>query len=162
TIFVRELKRKEQEGLIKPYTRTVIKGAPATTGELIMNGLLGFVLGYKLLFAVFHYQEMVNDPQSFLLSTKGNWLGGIVLAAVCSYGLLAEKKKIKPAKPVKPKEQVMPHELMGNILVYAAIFGLIGAKICHNLEYWDDFMADPVGSLLSFSGLTFYGGLICG
>ena len=36
------------------------------------------------------------------------------------------------------------------------------AKIFGSLENWDDFMNDPIGQLLSFSGLTFYGGLIFG
>ena len=46
--------------------------------------------------------------------------------------------------------------------MWAAIWGFLGAKIFHNLEYWDDFVKDPIGGLLSFSGLTFYGGLIMG
>ena len=52
--------------------------------------------------------------------------------------------------------------LFGNITMLAAAAGLLGAKIFHNLENIDAFLADPVGQLLSFSGLTFYGGLICG
>ena len=32
----------------------------------------------------------------------------------------------------------------------------------HNLENIDDFLKDPVDALISFSGLTFFGGLICG
>jgi phosphatidylglycerol---prolipoprotein diacylglyceryl transferase len=40
-----------------------------------------------------------------------------------------------------------------------AIFA--GAKIFNSFETWDDFVKDPMGSLFSFSGLTFYGGLIC-
>src|SRR3546814_13175650 len=51
---------------------------------------------------------------------------------------------------------------MGNALVLAAVFGLLGAKIFHNMEYWDEFMANPIEGIFSFSGLTFYGGLICG
>jgi phosphatidylglycerol---prolipoprotein diacylglyceryl transferase len=51
---------------------------------------------------------------------------------------------------------------MGTFIMWAALFGFIGAKIFHNLENWNDFIADPIGGLLSFSGLTFYGGLICG
>ena len=35
-------------------------------------------------------------------------------------------------------------------------------KIFASLENWDDFLNDPIGQLLSFSGLTFYGGLIFG
>ena len=42
----------------------------------------------------------------------------------------------------------------------AAISGIIGAKIFHNLENMDDFIKDPINQILSFSGLTFYGGLI--
>ncbi len=29
-------------------------------------------------------------------------------------------------------------------------------------ENWGEFMNDPVGMLVGFMGLTFYGGLICG
>jgi phosphatidylglycerol:prolipoprotein diacylglycerol transferase len=44
----------------------------------------------------------------------------------------------------------------------AAIGGLLGAKIFHLLEYWNDFIADPAGMFFSGSGLTMYGGLIVG
>ncbi|HIE73836.1 MAG TPA: diacylglyceryl transferase, partial [Flavobacteriales bacterium] len=43
-----------------------------------------------------------------------------------------------------------------------AISGIIGAKLFHNLENIGEFMADPMGQLMAFSGLTFYGGLIAG
>jgi prolipoprotein diacylglyceryltransferase len=46
-------------------------------------------------------------------------------------------------------------------VIYAALFGFLGAKIFHNLENWQDFRQHPIEALLSFSGLTFYGGLIC-
>jgi phosphatidylglycerol---prolipoprotein diacylglyceryl transferase len=51
---------------------------------------------------------------------------------------------------------------MGSVLVWAAVWGFLGAKIFDNLEHWDSFIKDPIEGLLSFSGLTFYGGLICG
>ena len=44
----------------------------------------------------------------------------------------------------------------------AAVSGIIGAKLFHNLENIGEFMADPIGQLMAFSGLTFYGGLIAG
>jgi len=162
SIFTKEVKRKEKEGLIKPFTRTVVQGKPAGTTELVLNGLLGFLLGFKLVYALFNYSEMVQDPQGFLLSAKGNLLGGLVLGGLFVYWMYNEKKKTQLPKPKTVKEQVQPHEMMGSLLVSAAVFGLIGAKIFNSLEYWDDFMLDPVGSLFSFSGLTFYGGLICG
>ena len=51
---------------------------------------------------------------------------------------------------------------MGSILLWAAVWGFAGAKVFNALENWGDFMKDPVGELVGFSGLTFYGGLICG
>lgn len=54
----------------------------------------------------------------------------------------------------------MPHQRVPDIIVMAAVAGLLGAKIFHNLENWGDFVKDPIGALFSFSGLTFYGGLI--
>jgi prolipoprotein diacylglyceryltransferase len=162
TVFTKETQRKEKEGLIRPYKRTVILGKPASTSELILNGIIGFLVGYKLVYAFFNYSELVQDPQSFLLSAKGNLLGGIVLAGLFVYWVHSEKKKQQLPKPKTVQEAVLPHQLMGNILVWAAVCGLLGAKIFHNLEYWDEFMRDPIEGIFSFSGLTFYGGLICG
>ena len=47
-----ELRRREKAGLLKAATRKVIIGAPATVSELLVQGVLGFVLGYKLLYMV--------------------------------------------------------------------------------------------------------------
>ena len=47
------------------------------------------------------------------------------------------------------------------MVIFAAVFGFLGAKIFHNLENWNEFWKNPIEALLSFSGLTFYGGLIC-
>ncbi|HEY0896507.1 MAG TPA: prolipoprotein diacylglyceryl transferase [Sphingobacteriaceae bacterium] len=160
--FTEELKRKEGQGLLKPSTRTVTIGEPASTAELVSNGFFGFLIGYKLLDAILNYQAFVADPQRFILSFKGNILGGIVLAALFAYWVYAEKKKQQLPTPKKVTETVHPYQLMGTMIVWAAVFGFLGAKIFHNLEYWDDFVKDPIEGLLSFSGLTFYGGLICG
>ena len=162
SFFVKELKRKEQEGLVKPFQRTRVEGKPIGTMEVVMNGLLGFILGFKLLHAVFNYSLLVQDPQGFLLSGEGNWLGGLALGGLFIYWIVKEKQKNKSVKPKNVIETIWPHTQLGNVLVYAAVFGLLGAKIFHNLEYWDEFMADPVSGIFSFSGLTFYGGLICG
>ncbi|TCK85022.1 prolipoprotein diacylglyceryl transferase [Albibacterium bauzanense] len=162
SMFVKELKRKEKEGLIKPFQRTRIEGEPAGTTELVLNGILGFLLGFKVVHAFFNYERLVQDPQGFILSGEGNIVGGLVLGALFIYWIWKDKKRTQLAKPKKVTETVHPYELMGNALVWAAVFGLLGAKIFHNLEYWDEFMANPIEGIFSFSGLTFYGGLICG
>jgi phosphatidylglycerol---prolipoprotein diacylglyceryl transferase len=161
-VFVQELKRKEKSGLLSPTYRTVTVGLPATTQELITNALFGFLIGFKILYIIFNYSEFANDPASVIISAKGNFIGGIIVGAVAAYLAYREKKKQQLDKPVTKQELVHPYQWMGNILVIAAISGIIGAKIFHNLENWDEFMRNPIEGLLSFSGLTFYGGLIVG
>ena len=75
------------------------------------------------------------------------------------------KVKTKPADgsaPVTEEKDVLayPHQMMTEIVFAAAIGGIIGAKIFNAFETWSDFVKDPIGSLFSRSGLTFYGGFI--
>jgi len=157
-----ELKRKERQGLLQPVKKKHLKGAPATAFELGMAGIFGFILGYKLLLIVFNYTRFVDDTQGVMLSMEGSWPGGIALGALFAYMKYAEKKKEQLEKPEWVEELIHPYELVGNITMVAAVSGLLGAKVFHNLENLDEFAADPWGALFSFSGLTFYGGLICG
>jgi phosphatidylglycerol---prolipoprotein diacylglyceryl transferase len=156
-----EMKRKERLGLLSTSQQKVTLGKPYPASEYIINGFMGFVFGYKLL-AVLFYSSSMPDPRGFLLSTDGNFPLGLLGAA----GLLAykywEDKKQRLAQPVEKMVTVHPYQHMGNLTIIAAISGLLGAKIFHNLENWDQFMQDPIDALLSFSGLTFFGGLICG
>lgn len=59
-----------------------------------------------------------------------------------------------------PFEPIYPHQRIGEIIMLAAIGGLIGSKIFNALETWNEFVQDPLSSLFLGSGLTFYGGLI--
>ena len=67
---------------------------------------------------------------------------------------------LKPGYDEKKKKEIWPHERISEIIMIAALGGLAGAKIFNAFETWDDFLRDPIGSLFSRSGLTFYGGLI--
>lgn len=158
--WTKELKRKEKEGLLSPTTNKVLKGQKATPSELIFSGLIGFLIGYKLLYIIFNFTAFTEDTQGFLLSTKGNLIGGIILGALGAYFKYREKEKTKLATPVLENEPMHPYQHVGNMTLIAAFAGLLGAKIFHNLENWSTFVADPVGALLSFDGLTMYGGLI--
>ncbi|MDQ3191900.1 MAG: prolipoprotein diacylglyceryl transferase [Bacteroidota bacterium] len=161
-LLARELKRKEQQGLLEPLTKKTLKGAKATTTEMAISGIIGFVIGFKLLDIVLNYSAFVSDPQFFILSFKGNFLGGLLGAAAGAYLKYSEKNKEKADKPYWQNEVVHPHQHVGNITLIAAFVGILGAKIFHNLENPGEFIADPIDALLSFSGLTMYGGLICG
>lgn len=160
--FTQEFKRKEALGLLHPIKKLVTIGKPASTMELVYNGIFGFLIGYKLVYALLNYKLFVSDAQTVLLSTKGSLLGGLFFAGLFAYWDHKEKNRHKLAAPKTVEVTQHPYELMGNMIVWAAVWGFLGAKIFDNLEHWDTFVQDPIGSLLSFSGLTFYGGLICG
>jgi phosphatidylglycerol:prolipoprotein diacylglycerol transferase len=157
-----ELKRKYTEGLLSTHTTTVIEGLPATKMELLSNAIFGFIIGFKLFFLIGNYAQFTANPQAALLSLDGSFWGGIISAIAMAYWAYYEKNSKKLAQPITKTIEVMPHQVMGNLTILAAVFGILGAKLFHNLENFDTFIADPIGALLSFSGLTFYGGLICG
>lgn len=159
-VLTLELRRKQQQGLFSYTEEKIVIGAPASILDLVLNFLLGFVFGYKIIGA-FTIPDALNDPQSFILSSKGN-LGLGILVGLFFAGLKwYEKHKQQLDKPEERMVRIWPHDRVGDLLIYAAGFGFLGAKIFHNLENWNDFAKDPIGALLSFSGLTFYGGLIC-
>ena len=157
-----ELKRKYTEGLLSSHSTTVIEGLPATKMELLSNAIFGFIIGFKFFFLIGNYAQFTANPQAALLSLDGSFWGGIISAIAMAYWAYYEKNSKKLAQPITKTIEVMPHQVMGNLTILAAVFGILGAKLFHNLENFDTFIADPIGALLSFSGLTFYGGLICG
>src|SRR5690554_3471235 len=161
-LFAKELKRKEKIGWLKAITVKTTIGKKASTTELISNGFFGFIIGYKLLEAVLNYGALVENPQIFVFSLRGNFLGGLIVAAIMAYLKYRESEKKRLPKPKVITEKVRPHEMVGNMTMIAAIAGILGSKLFHNLENLDELMADPVGALMSFSGLSIYGGLIVG
>ena len=160
-VLSRELKRKEREGLLHYKEETITVGRPATVGEIILNFILGFLLGYKIIGLFISDSPLAKDPQSFIFSREGSMPVGILLGVLFAGLKWWERKKQRLAKPEQRKIRIWPHDRVGDLVIFAAIFGFVGAKIFHNLENWDELIKHPVESLISFSGLTFYGGLIC-
>jgi phosphatidylglycerol:prolipoprotein diacylglycerol transferase len=155
-----ELKRKEKQGLLLPEIVTMEVGKKLSPMELAISALIGFFIGYKIGGIFGHFAEVSPDPMGYLLSLSGNFIGGLVGAAVFGYTKYAERKKEELPEPEIRKVAVYPHELITEVVVIAAVAGLAGAKIFNALETWDDFIRDPIHSLTSSSGLTFLGGLI--
>ena len=156
----RELRRKEQQGLLLPEIQTMEIGKPLTRNELITSIIIGFLVGFKIAGVYGHLPEVSPDPLGYLLSLNGNFIGGIVGAALIGYGKYYEKKKEELPEPQIKRVAVYPHDLMTEIVVIAAVGGLAGAKLFNAFETWDDFIKDPIHNLASSSGLTFLGGLI--
>ncbi len=154
-----ELKRKSKEGLLHYQEEKITVGKPAGLIELLLNFLMGFALGYKFGGAFFSNPE--SDMQQFMFSLQGSWLTGILLGLVFAGLKWWDARKQQLDKPEERMIRVWPHDRVADIIILGALFGFIGAKIFDNLENWDRFIKDPIGNLLSPSGLTFYGGLIC-
>ncbi|MBI2730630.1 MAG: prolipoprotein diacylglyceryl transferase [Sphingobacteriales bacterium] len=157
--LIQEFKRKEKQGFLGYTEEEVEVGKPASPGELLINFLVGFIFGFKILGAI-TASDALKDPQSYIFSSKGSLLWGLIIGGVMAGVKWWEKNKQKTDKPERRKIRIWPHDRVGDITIIAALFGFLGAKIFHNLENWDQFVNDPWGSLASFSGLTFYGGLI--
>lgn len=157
-----ELKRKEKEGLLKVIVQKELKGAKASIPELILIGITGFIIGYKLLGIIVDYKDFAENSQEYVFSTRGNLFGAIALAIIMVVSRYLKKKKEKLDKPEWEEVKVHPYQLSANILIISAVAGLLGAKIFHHLENFDAFLEDPAGQFFSFMGLTFYGGLIVG
>ncbi len=157
-----ELMRKEKAKLLHAQTREVKKGMPASFWELLSSFMIGFVLGYKLIYAFINYSIFVEDTQGVLLSLEGNPLGGILLGSLMAYLHYRDKEKERLPHPRLVHEKVHPYQLVSNLTIVAAVSGIIGAKLFHNLENLHEFRDNPIEALLSFSGLTMYGGLIAG
>jgi phosphatidylglycerol---prolipoprotein diacylglyceryl transferase len=158
-VFSAELKRRERLGLLLPLEETVVVGKPASIMELIINAILGFIFGAKFIGLIFNKPETV-DTQSYIFSMQGNIIAGLALGALMAYLKWSEKNKQKLNTPEYRKVRIWPHDRVGDIVVIALIFGILGAKLFDNFEHWDRFLEDPLGQLFSISGLTFYGGLI--
>ena len=157
-----ELRRKESLGLLSVFKTKEVIGKGLSNYDIVSSLFFGFLLGFKAIEAFFYYSDLVNNPQEFILSSRGNLFGGILIALASLYFKWSDNKKQKLTRPKTIDKTLHPYELVGNLTMIAAVSGVIGAKIFHNLENFDLFLSDPLGQLLSFSGLTFYGGLIFG
>jgi len=157
-----ELRRKESLGLLSVFKTKEVIGKGLSNYDIVSSLFFGFLLGFKAIEAFFYYSDLVNNPQEFILSSRGNLFGGILIALASLYIKWSDNKKQKLTTPKTIDKTLHPYELVGNLTMIAAVSGVIGAKIFHNLENFDLFLSDPLGQLLSFSGLTFYGGLIFG
>jgi len=158
-----ELKRKEAQGLLGATLVKTKVGEPASMGELIINGLLGFFLGFKVVHIAMNFAEFQTDAPGFIFSTKGNIIGGI-LGAVALAGLKYwEKEKERLPKPKIEESLVYPSDRIGDITLIAAFTGILGAKFFAIFEDMSNLTMDNFfHALFSGGGLAIYGGLIGG
>ena len=160
-VLTQELRRRERLGVMQHTEMKIVVGRGATISELVFNFILGFLLGYKILGLFLSDDAVTDDPQAFIFSSQGHLPAGLLVGGIFAFVKWWEKNKQKLAKPEERAIRIWPHDRVGDMVILAAVFGFLGAKIFHNLENWNEFWKNPIEALLSFSGLTFYGGLIC-
>jgi phosphatidylglycerol---prolipoprotein diacylglyceryl transferase len=160
-LLSKELRRKSQEGHFKPTERKLVVGGPATIPELVINFLLGFLFGYKILALFIIGSDAMQDPQSYIFSGRGSFWLGLLTGGVFGWMKWRERKKQQLKSPEERVVRIWPHDRVGEITVIALIVGLLGAKLFDIFENWSDFLNHPSDYIFSGGGLTFYGGLIC-
>ena len=133
-LLTKELRRKEKEGLLESTVKESIIGKDLSIAEIISSIITGFLIGFKGFEAILHYSDLVANPQTFILSSRGNMIGGILIATISFYLKWKENKKTRLDTPKRIEETIHPYQLVGNITMIAAVSGIIGAKIFHNLE----------------------------
>ncbi|MCP9236980.1 prolipoprotein diacylglyceryl transferase [Lewinella sp. JB7] len=156
-----EMRRREKIGQLKPEKTLQIPGDTVTTADYVTNLIIGFILGYKLPYAIANFAAWQRDPSGVLLSLDGYFLTG-VLGAALFFGYYYNIARKQGAVPDPVPVDVYPSQRVGPITMRAAVGGLLGAKFFAVIEYWDRFLENPLQELLSGGGLAIYGGLIGG
>ncbi|MFL5740760.1 MAG: prolipoprotein diacylglyceryl transferase [Flavisolibacter sp.] len=160
-LLAKELGRKSKQGLLHPTEIKHKVGEPVTVTELIMNFILGFILGYKIIALFFLSSEATQDPQAYIFSGMGNLPAGILTGLFFAGLKWWEKRRHQLDKPEERMVRIWPQDRVGELTIIALVVGLAGAKLFDIFENWNDFLKNPSAYIFSGGGLTFYGGLIC-
>ena len=126
-----ELKRLGNLGHFPTSTTTAIVGAPPNAIDLSLQALMGFLIGWKMLYLVFNAGDIFQAgelPQTHLFSGEGNVLWGILCAAALTAWRYWEVQKERLPEPREESQVVPPEALVGGITAAAAIGGILGAK----------------------------------
>lgn len=159
-----DLKRRENLGLLQGLEEDVQVGTPLSSTDIAFNAILGFVFGFKGIYAIMHPELFAGEQAREALSSMqhGSWIGGIVVAAIFVFSKYREKQKelADYPSPQTIKQTIMPHQRVSDIVILAAVSGVLGAKLLYmtEVEYttWEAMMKD----FFSGSGLAVYGGFI--
>jgi len=167
-MLMMELRRKEAEGLLESRIIEETKGKLASPFEIISNGILGFILGFKFLYIIQNFEDFKINPAGIIFSAKGSLIGGIIFSGLFAAFKWYEKNRAKLDPPQIVRIKIRPYERIGDITMVAAISGVLGAKIFAMLEDLDLVFNGGLSfgqwaaSLFSGSGMAIYGGLIGG
>ncbi|MGN6639594.1 MAG: prolipoprotein diacylglyceryl transferase family protein [Mucilaginibacter sp.] len=162
-VFNSEFKRYEGLRKVSATTKIVLAGKSAVIVSIIINSLLGFVLGYKAGGVLFQYSAFQRDSHHYIFSWQGSFIVGLLAALIFAIWVYNDQKddlKIKTSRAIE--KTIHPYQLMGTIVVSVGVAGVIGSKLFDVIEHWEVFKYDPVRTLFKSTGYNYYGGLIFG
>jgi prolipoprotein diacylglyceryltransferase len=160
-VLRRELARKEQLGHYRLRRERLLIESPLPAYWIAVHAAIWGLLAYKIGYMVVDSAEFSNHTEDVLLSSKGYWLSGLLgllIGGGLKYREYAQRKGLKE----KYKDVVVgPSFYVGTVTTIAFVAGILGSKLFAMLEPGGNFWRDPLGDLMSFNGLSFFGGLIC-
>lgn len=160
--FLSEFKRKEQEGVIKAFSKVEVIGGSPTFAEYFEYGFLGFLLGFKVIGAFVYKEAFLRSPLRFIFSFQGSWIAALVLSVILLYLIYWLKKQERLEPPVRKEMVFHPYQLMPKLMIWTAVWGFLGAKVFNFLEHIQLYSNGSINDFLQNSGLTFLGGLTFG
>src|SRR5688572_20741455 len=127
-----ELDRKYQLGLLPATQRRNEPVRPTKPIDLLVSGLLAFVIGYKIGGIAFGELGLQggSDTQRYLLSTRGHLVAGLITGFAWMVFRYREVKAARALPAIEEPEfyEMTPREHTMGITGAAALGGLVGAK----------------------------------
>jgi prolipoprotein diacylglyceryltransferase len=110
-IMTIEYKRKEKLGMMGAVYKVVTIGEKPSVKDLAFTFIISFLISYKLVGIIFNYREFTLNAQEFLLSDRGSFVGGLLIAAAATWHAWNTKNKKALSKPKQVILKTMPHQL---------------------------------------------------
>lgn len=166
-VAVWEMRRREKLGLMAGEDKEIIIGEPFNQIEFALHAFGGFAVFYKLVGIFFVDLEKLRTHaisfNDYIFSTShGSIIGGLIGAVLMGAFYYYTNKKQQLPTPQKKTIKVYPSDNIGDLVVIAAVLGILGAVLFNFFETEggiERFKQDPIGFLTS--GLSVFGGLIC-
>lgn len=155
-----ELARRTALGIFDKQTAEVTTGKGIQWMDLILYGILGYILGLKVIGFFLDSSSFHTNPQQYFLSLAGSPIGGILGMILVGglYALDQRKQAANGPRVVKVSRNV--EDRIGDVLVIAMVGGVLGSKILDafdNPASMQELLTNPLVSLTS--GLSVLGGL---
>ena len=162
--LAQDLKRREKLGLLKGTTTIIKVGEPIHIPKMVIRSFISFLFLSKAIYALIHPEIYMSSQakEAFLSFETNYWMAGLLGSCIMIYfNVRTKQKELKEyPTPTTITKLVLPHERVGDIVIIAAVSGLIGAKLLYMTEVdynsWEQVLSD----LFSGSGLAVYGGFI--